>query len=77
MSGFETWVSVAANLVAVGAGVATAIRLTRKWLTSNVSEKLDSLAKDVRTLAAQHTTLAERFDNHVRDHDIHRRTWRF
>jgi hypothetical protein len=74
---FATWVAVGANLVAVTVGVITVLSRARRWLTANVTEKLDGLAEDLRNLATKHGTLSDRFETHVRDHDAHRRTWRF
>lgn len=74
---FATWVAVGANLVAVAVGVVTVLSRARRWLTQNVTEKLDGLAEELRSLATKHGTLSDRFETHVRDHDAHRRTWRF
>jgi hypothetical protein len=76
------WVSIAANIASIISALVVPAaaflwRRAQRWVTTNVTEKLDGLAADVRTLANQHTTLSDRFDNHVRDHDAHRRSWRF
>jgi hypothetical protein len=76
------WLSTASNVASIISALvvpvaALLVRSARRWVKANVTEKLDGLAEDVRNLAAKHGTLSDRFETHVRDHDAHRRTWRF
>lgn len=76
------WLSIVANVASIIGALVVPVaaflwRNVRRWVTANVTEKLDVLAKDLRALADKHGTLSDRFENHVRDHDAHRRTWRF